>query len=172
MQILDKVAVYFENFKVVPRESITLSPEVRKMCERNTCGNYGKSWTCPPALAPIEEIQDKFNSFEHFVVVFQVYPLKNSLDYKGMMAGVEDFKVRMNQLHQELKGTDRYMMLGAGGCNLCKECTYPQAPCRRPEDAIVSAEAYGIDVMKLMRENHLKYNNGPNTVTYIGGILF
>lgn len=172
MSVLERVADAFDNYKVVPRESIVLSPEVRKMCARNSCGNYGRTWACPPALAPLEEIQERFNSFDHFIVVSQVYPLRNSMDWNGMMAGVEDFKDKMTQLHRELKEGNRYLMLGAGGCNLCKKCTYPDEPCRIPEDVIVSAEAYGIDVMILMRDNQLKYNNGPNTVTYIGGVLY
>lgn len=89
-----------------------------------------------------------------------------------MMAGVDDFTDKLLKLQMELKGGERYLFLGAGGCRLCKKCTYPNEPCRRPEEAIVSAEAYGIDVMKLMRDNQLKYNNGPNTVTYIGGMLY
>jgi hypothetical protein len=37
---------------------------------------------------------------------------------------------------------------------------------------IVSLEACGIDVMRLMKVNGLPYYGGPNTVTYIGGLAF
>ena len=30
--------------------TIELKPEVRDMCAANTCGQYGKRWSCPPRL--------------------------------------------------------------------------------------------------------------------------
>lgn len=38
MTLLERVTGTFDNFKIVPRESITLNPEVRKMCVQNSCG--------------------------------------------------------------------------------------------------------------------------------------
>ncbi|MFC1532843.1 DUF2284 domain-containing protein [Thermodesulfobacteriota bacterium] len=66
----------------------------------------------------------------------------------------------------------KFKILGAGGCSQCKQYTYiDEEPCRRPDDALVSLEACGIDVIRLMKDNGLKYYNGKNTVTYIGGIM-
>lgn len=172
MTIIEQVAKSFDHFQIVPKKSINLSPDVRKMCETNSCGNYGRTWTCPPALAPLEEIQKNIKRFDHFVLVYQIYPLEDRMDWEGMMAGAEDFNSRLITLQAKLKDQQSFLILGAGSCTLCKKCTYPETPCRRPDEAIVSAEAYGIDVMKLMRDNGLNYNNGPDTVTYIGGVLY
>lgn len=30
-------------------------PEVRKICEGNSCRNYGSSWACPPAVGTTEK---------------------------------------------------------------------------------------------------------------------
>ncbi len=61
--------------------------------------------------------------------------------------------------------------LGCEGCNLCPICTYPDAPCRHPDRAIPSVEACGIHVVEFSRNIGLKYNNGPNTVTYFCIVL-
>ena len=29
-------------------KTVELMPEVRAMCEQNTCHRYGKCWSCPP----------------------------------------------------------------------------------------------------------------------------
>ena len=45
-------------------------------------------------------------------------------------------------------------------------------PCRAPEEALSSLEAYGINVYQTVKKTALKYINGQNTVTYFGAILF
>ena len=45
-------------------------------------------------------------------------------------------------------------------------------PCRHPEDALPSLEAYGVNVSKLAAACGMKYVNGANTVTYFAGVLF
>ncbi|MDE8682148.1 DUF2284 domain-containing protein [Blautia schinkii] len=44
------------------------------------------------------------------------------------------------------------LMLGAGGCRICGHCAYPK-PCRFPEKAISSMEAYGLFVTQVCRDN-------------------
>ena len=33
--------------------TITLKQEVRDMCANNTCGQYGKRWSCPPGCGEL-----------------------------------------------------------------------------------------------------------------------
>ena len=56
-------------------------------------------------------------------------------------------------------------VLGAGGCNVCKKCAFPE-PCRFPEKAKTSVEACGINVVSLAKTAKINYTNGENTVTY------
>ena len=35
---------------------IPFERELRKACEANYCGHYGKNWTCPPMLGDIDEL--------------------------------------------------------------------------------------------------------------------
>lgn len=47
-------------YGTVDTASISFSREVRKMCEVNTCRQYGKTWACPPGLGTLEECQKKY----------------------------------------------------------------------------------------------------------------
>ncbi|MCF8090294.1 MAG: DUF2284 domain-containing protein [Desulfotignum sp.] len=165
----------FDHSKTIPVSRIPFDKEVRRLCEQNMCGQYGKSWTCPPAIDTIEKLQSRSTIFKHFLVFYKVYSLEDSFDWEGMMNSVKDFQSRIFKLKKKIQHTDpelHFFVLGAGSCQLCDTCTYPQQkPCRCPEDALFSLESFGIDAMTMMKDNGLKYNNGPNTVTYIGGLF-
>ena len=167
---------HFSNVNEVDFGKVVVSPEVRKLCERNACGYYGRNWMCPPAVEPLEDFKHKIRRFNRFIVVHQVYPVKSSMDWNGMMDGARHFKEKLMEMRKEMEGQGSgtcFLTLGVGACHVCKECSYVDGePCRRPADAMVSLEACGIDVMRLMKDNGLKYYNGKNTVTYIGGVMF
>ncbi len=67
----------------------------------------------------------------------------------------------------------RTLYLGAGGCPVCPVCAKrTDEPCRHPELAVSSLEAYGVDVAAMAEEAGMRYINGENTVTYFGAVLF
>ena len=177
---MDKVLTiakeHFKNATEVPLESVDISDEVRRMCEQNKCGLYGKNWTCPPAVKTLDEFRKEMEQYDSFIVVYRVYPLESSFNFKAMKDAAADFNERILQMKKGLyrdRPGSKILVLGVGGCGLCQKCSYIEnKPCRRPEDAVVSLEALGIDVMKLMRDNGLRYYNGKQTVTYIGGVAY
>ncbi|MFC1868391.1 DUF2284 domain-containing protein [Thermodesulfobacteriota bacterium] len=167
---------HFSHVKEISVDQIVFSDDVIKMCEQNRCGHYGKNWTCPPATKSIDEFRDEISEFESFIIVSQVYDIKGSFDWTGMMSGVSDFRERLVAAKNEIEKKCpqlTFLILGAGSCSLCETCAYIAGEaCGRPEEALVSVEACGIDVVRLMRDNGLKYHHGKNTVTYIGGIMY
>ena len=65
------------------------------------------------------------------------------------------------------------LALSAGACSACDACTYPSGqPCRQPHKAMASLESYGIDVAALIERAGLSYTNGPDTVSYVGVLLY
>ena len=107
-------------------------------------------------------------------VVFQTISLlEDSFDIEGMTAA----KKNHEQITLELKKwanehLKHYLLLGAGGCQICKECAaVHQKACRHPEWKTASLEAYGIFVSELAKRCGLKYINGTNTVTYFSTLL-
>ena len=63
------------------------------------------------------------------------------------------------------------LVLGAGGCNRCKKCTYPDQPCRFPDKQLSSMESYGMVVNEVCKKNNIPYNYGKDTMTYVGCAL-
>jgi len=114
-------------------------------------------------------------SYKKAVIVTKVYPTKNSYDTEAWIKGLKDFQQTLLKLKEDYIGQlskKNPLLLGAGACYLCEKCTYPDEKlCRFPEKAVPSLEACGIDVMNLSKQVGVKYNNGENTITYIGAIL-
>ncbi len=167
---------FFDHAKPIDSSRVPFSEEVRQMCQQNMCGKVGKSWTCPPALEPVEILSSRVCAYPHFMILDKVYPLEDSFDWEGMVNATKDFQARIRNLGKAIKAREPdvdFMVLGAGACTLCETCSYIEnKPCRSPEDAVYSVEAFGIDATALLTGNGLAYNNGPNTVTNIGGICY
>ena len=158
----------------VPVEDISFEPEFRKLCESNACGMYGRSWMCPPLIGTVDELIAQAKTYRTAIVYQTVDELEDSYDFEGMMAAGE----RINKLYQTLrrhmreKGDTTSLFLGAGGCRICKRCTKPEGlPCRFPDEAMSSLEAYGINVSELARAAGMNYINGADTVTYFGAVF-
>ena len=63
------------------------------------------------------------------------------------------------------------MAIGAGTCTRCKQCSYPDAPCRFPNLMTSSMEALGMLVLEVCKNNDLTYYYGPNTIAYTSCFL-
>ena len=167
---LDRPDVF--EYKVIDTGGIPFSPAVREACERNVCGRYGKSWMCPPGVGPMEEWERKIKSFPRAAVFTCKYELEDSFDFEGMQEGQRQAKQVFTSVADELyRSGERCLILGSGGCDLCESCAYP-APCRFPDRASPSVEACGVNVMQLAKQIGVRYNNGPNTVTYFCVVAF
>jgi predicted metal-binding protein len=155
-------------YAVIPTGSITFSPELLKACEANVCGMYNKSWTCPPAVGPLEKQREKILAFDSAFVFTTKADLDDSFDYEGMVQA-KDYHDRLTAaMHDRFGKTNP--VFGAGGCKLCEICAYPD-PCRFPDRIYSSIEAAGIDVTQLSKAGGVRYNNGENTITYFSMIL-
>ncbi|MDR1092559.1 MAG: DUF2284 domain-containing protein [Clostridiales bacterium] len=157
---------------LIGTEKVNFSHEVRKMCEVNTCRMYGKTWACPPAVGTIDECRDRAQQFSDLLLFAGKYGLEDSFDFEGMTAAMADFKIKVRVFEASIQPHLRnYLMLSNEGCGECGQCAYPE-PCRFPDRAHGSIEAYGIFVSETATAAGVKYNNGPNTVTYFGGLFF
>jgi predicted metal-binding protein len=162
----------FEYGEVDPRE-VEFSETVRGYCEENTCRQYGATWACPPAVGTVDECRARARGYEHMLVFSGKFDLTDSYDFEGIKAAMGDFKTIAHALDDEVKTylTD-YLMLSNEGCGICESCTYPNAPCRFPDRAHGSIEGYGIFVNKLAQAAGMGYNNGANTITFFGALLY
>lgn len=147
--------------------AIQVMPEVRQMCSSDKCHAYGRSWSCPPACGSLEECKAILEGFSEGILVQTVGELEDSFDYEAMLETEAKHKENFKKLHQFLRQEYPNMLaIGAGCCTLCRPCTYPDSPCRFPEEMTSSMEAYGMLVLQVCQDNGLDYNYGANTVTF------
>ena len=147
----------------------------REMCRANYCGNYGKNWTCPPHVGEIDDLMAELKTYSYALVYQTVSDLEDSYDFEGMMEAGKNHGKLMMRLRKELEGEaiSRSLHLGAGGCRVCERCAGRDGePCRHPDLAVASLEAYGVNVSKLASSAGMNYINGKDTVTYFGAVLF
>ena len=160
---------------VVPLDisTIQLMPEVRDMCATNSCGAYGQKWSCPPGCGTLEECRQRLQGYTEGILVQTVGELEDEMDYESMQETGQRHKEAFERFYAQLRPQYPDMLaVGTGGCTQCKTCTYPDQPCRFPEKAISSMEAYGLLVNQVCTDSGLQYNYGPNTIAYTGCFLF
>jgi predicted metal-binding protein len=162
----------FESTGELQASTLQFLPQVRDMCAANLCRCYGKNWTCPPSCGTIEDSTRKAQGYHQGILVQTVGKLDDDFDYETMESAQQLHNQRFHSLVAELRQDyPGLLAMGAGACTLCAECTCPAAPCRFPDQAIASMEAYGLFVSQVCEANHLAYNHGPLTVTYTSCLL-
>ena len=159
---------------VVDATKIPFDAGLRLFCEQNACGNYGRSYSCPPYAGEAEELIRKASGYKIGVLVQTIGQLEDSLDYEGMMACADRHGAISRKVFDEAAKTgSEYLCLGAGTCRLCEKCAMrTNEPCRFPDRRVTSLEAYCVNVRTLCEGYGLKYINGQDTVTYYSMVLF
>ena len=157
----------------IPVTSLVFAPELRKLCEDNRCGRFGRNYTCPPFSGEVDMLINKLKTFSKAVIWQNVYHLEDSFDFEGMINAQREHNEQVLNISKQIyKNIDRdkCVVLAAGGCTLCETCAAVTGePCRDAENAFSSLEAYGIFVSKIESVSGLKYINGEDTVTYFAG---
>ena len=160
---------------VIETKKIVLDRAFRDICATNVCGMYGKCYMCPPDVGDINELMSEVTNYDHALVYQTVTELEDSFDFEGMI----EAKNKSYPLTQGLRkvfadmNISKVLHLGTGGCGVCETCAKrTNEPCRFPDKAMPSLEAYGVNVSELAKAAGMKYINGHNTVTYFGAILF
>ncbi len=170
---LQKEALGIHEYAFMNTGDLVFSQGVRNLCEMNSCGEYGKTWACPPGVGTMEECQSKLLRYQHFFVFTTLHPLEDSYDFEGMMEGKERHRERCPAIAALFeKEYQDVFILSAEGCGRCERCTYPDAPCRFPDTLYPSIESYCVEVNRLAASAGIHYINGANTVTYFGCIFY
>ena len=163
----------FSHYGILHTEDLKFLPEVREMCASGRCNMYGKRWTCPPACGTLEDISEKAKAYESGIVLQITGQMEDDFDVETIMDTEQTLKKQFGKMVDLLleKEID-HLPMSAGTCTICKECTYPDAPCRFPGKAHPSMEAYGLVVNDCCISAGLQYYYGPQTMTFSACILF
>ena len=168
---LNEIGIH--EYGLISTAEIPFEPEIRRICEDNTCRLYGTTWACPPAVGTVRECRARCLRYQTAMAFNAIYSLKDSFDYEGMLQGHGAFKDLCDRLYTLAKTQlCEFLLLSNEGCKRCANCTYPSAPCRQPERLFPSLEGFGIHVAKLADSAGIKYMHGEHTVTYFGMLLY
>lgn len=151
--------------------TIKLKQEVRDMCKTG-CQQYARRWSCPPGCGSLEQIRSNIFQYQGGILVQTTTKLEDSFDWDGMMQAQTLHQKNFVRLTEKLLDSAiSFLPLGTGCCMICETCSYPDSPCRFPQKKISSMEACGMLVSEVCQKNNLKYYYGPDTISYVAGIL-
>jgi len=155
-------------------DEIPFDENLRSYCELNYCGSYNENYACPPSVGDVKEVISRAKNYKKALIFQTVTRIKDSYDIEGMQEAALKHSEVANLINEDIKMRyDNYLHLTAGGCSICPVCAKVEdKPCRFPEKAISSLEAYCMNVLTLAELCNMKYINGENTVTYFGSFLF
>lgn len=162
----------FTEAGILQLKTLRLLPEVREMCSSGSCQQYGCRWSCPPGCGTLEDCRTRLSRYQTGLLVQTVGVLEDEFDGEGMLAAEQQHKKRFFTLRRTLR--ERYpdvLALGAGCCTVCPVCTYPDGPCRYPEQMVSSMEAYGLLVQEICARNGFSYYYGKNRISYTSCFL-
>ena len=158
---------------IIDVDKIVFDEGLRTYCEANYCGHFGKNYACPPSVGEAKEVIAKAKEYKKALIFQTVNSLEDSYDFEGMTEAVLKHSAIANAINIDVeKGYNHFLQLTAGGCTVCPTCAQAEnLPCRFPDKAISSLEAYCMNVSMLAELCEMKYINGINTVTYFGAFL-
>lgn len=162
----------FTGVAELSRDMLQVMPEIRDMCAADRCHSYGKSWVCPPACGDLEDISQKISRYEKGILVQTTGSMEDEFDFES----IQDLEKKHNGHFQSLLPKLReefpdMLPMSAGKCSICRSCAYPDTPCRFPDKAYPSMEAYGLFVSNVCERAHIPYYHGPLTMTFTSCFL-
>lgn len=155
----------------VPEKEIPFSENVRLICKKE-CPRYGKSWSCPPGVGTVAECQELCSRFSEafvFTTIAEVADIDNLVETLATRPEHVAVTRKIEAVLQKYY-TDT-LPLSAQSCEICKHCTYPDGPCRYPDQMMPCVEGYGIVVLPLAEKAGIEFMNGAGIVTWFGMVL-
>ena len=163
----------FDQAGMIDVDAVVTSAELAASCNPGACRKYASCWTCPPGAGTYEELLDDITSRRAGIVV---QTIRDGVDY------FEDWDIlaetrslhneRLDRLARAMRAElEGVLEFSTGGCDLCESCTYPDAPCRKPDERRESLSAHGVAVGTTCEHAGLDYSFQNGSVRFVGMIL-
>lgn len=153
-------------------DALVFLPEVREMCAEDRCRNYGKSWSCPPAVGSLETITERVRRYHSGIIVQTTGNMNDDFDMDSIREIMHEHRRSFDTLVRQIRMLCADCLpMNAGACSRCHKCTYPDRTCRYPDKLYPSMEAYGLLVSDVCLKSGLKYNYGERTMTFTSCVL-
>ncbi|MBF7097072.1 DUF2284 domain-containing protein [Alkalibacter mobilis] len=163
------VKMGYDEFKELEPSEIIFSQDVFDQCKKNTCGSFGKNHACPPNAGTETERKQRVLQYEKGYMISKIVPIRNR---KEMMESMEIVENCTKELRKILRG-EKALVMGAGPCTVCNECTALMGDeCRFPDRIQYSMEGSGIDVVRMSMNKKMTYNAGAGNVGYFTLVMY
>lgn len=151
---------------------IIFSERVRYICETE-CERYGKSWSCPPAVGTVSECRERCLAYSHVLVFTTLAQVSDTALLKETLATRKAHEEVTRALCRQFrdKGED-FLALSSESCELCRQCSWPEGPCRQPGQMLPCIESHGILVTESAQLCGIQFYYDSTTVTWFGMIFF
>lgn len=168
-QISELPIVQYEFFETA---DLTFTSRVRMVCETD-CPRYGTSWACPPAVGTVEECRERCLSYPHALLITTMTEVTDIADVEATLATRAAHEEVTHQVDALIRaqGIETYP-LSTESCAICRECAYPDAPCRHPDRMYPCVESHGILVTEIAEKLGIEFQAGGNIVTWFSLILY
>jgi predicted metal-binding protein len=115
---------------------------------------------------------EKCRQYGHVFLFTSVAEVSDNLDFAGCLAQRRDHEKISREIGKKFQESFGDILMLTTGCTLCDACTYPNEPCRHPEERVSTIESHGILIMQTAAEQGISYDCGNNMVTYFTLIFF
>lgn len=161
--------VQYEFFET---EELCFTERVRAVCA-GECPQYGRSWACPPGVGTVAECRERCLRYPHGLLVATMAQVSDIARMEETLATRPAHEAVTRQVNSLLQaqGAETYV-LSTESCTLCERCTYPDAPCRHPEQMFPCVESHGILVTALAERYGVEFQAGNNLVTWFSLLLY
>lgn len=165
----------FSHVAAVDMNAMQPMEDIRAMCSEDRCGNYNKSWSCPPSpvCGTPSEMADKMRQYSRGILVQYTGQMEDDFD----LGIIRETEKKHKQMFDTFVRQIRFagipcLPMSSGGCTRCFQCTWPDRPCRYPKKLYPSMEAYGLWVSDVCVKSGTQYNYGKNTITFTACVLY
>ncbi len=146
----------------------------RKACEKNLCGHYNTSWTCPPNCGSDEFCMKRFKQYSNADVIAVTYDNVDFSDKESVEKKLSDFQKLSRKIMIGCRehGFD-VMTFSEGPCNYCEICAFLDGKkCRNPDMQVPSVSGNGIDMERYLSSIGESFKFEKNRMTLYGVFLF
>lgn len=163
----------FDNAAPLDIKTLKFMPEVQEMCAADRCHSYNRNWSCPPATGTLEDLRNRCTSYQYGILVQTVGTREDEFDFETISTTLKRHEETFTKLAKTLKANlPDLMPMGIGACQKCEKCTWPDAPCRFPEDVFPPMEACGLLVSQICKDNNVQYYYGKDGISFTSCFLF
>lgn len=164
----------FDNAAVMDTKDMVFDSSLRRYCEENLCGNYGKNYGCPPDCGTPEQMKERVLLYKKALILQSVHTVTDYNDREQ----IKHTKGMHNQLSKKFIRTleaesGRGLTMLAGQCIGCSQCLKPFGlPCKNPEEMTSCLSAYCVNVANMAEHCDIPYWCGEGKVAYFSVWLF